>query len=81
MYILALLVKEYNRKCKGVITMKTFEIDKSDGKIESVSRTIRLKGALFEELTLLSEESGVSFNKIINQCVTYALENMKDKDE
>ena len=61
--------------------MKNFEIDKSDGKIESISRTIRLKGALFEELTLLSEESGVSFNKIINQCVTYALENMKDKED
>lgn len=61
--------------------MKTFEIDKSDGKIQSISRTIRLKAELFDQLMELSEESGVSFNKIINQCVTYALETLKQHSE
>ena len=58
--------------------MDKFEIDKTDGKIQSISRTIRLKAELFDRLTLLSEESGVSFNKIINQCITYALDNMEE---
>lgn len=61
--------------------MKTFEIDKTDGKVQSISRTIRLKAELFDQLMELSEESGVSFNKIINQCVTYALETMKQNSE
>jgi len=61
--------------------MKEFEIDRMDGKIRSINRTIRLKAELYERLMLLSEESGVSFNKIINQCVTYALDNMKDSNK
>lgn len=79
MYILARLVKEYNTKCKVVIKMEHFEIDKSGDKIQSISRTIRLKAELFDRLMLLSEDSGVSFNKIINQCITYALDNMKNE--
>jgi len=61
--------------------MERFEIDKTDGKIQSISRTIRLKTELFDRLMLLSEESGVSFNKIINQCITYALDNMTNTKE
>lgn len=61
--------------------MEKFEIDTSDGKIQSISRAIRLKAELFDRLMRLSEDSGVSFNKIINQCISYALYNMKNQDE
>lgn len=57
--------------------MEKFEVDKSDGKIQSINRTIRLKAELYDQLTLLSEETGVSLNKLINQCIAYALSNMK----
>lgn len=61
--------------------MEPFEIDKSGDKIQSISRTIRLKAEIFDQLMLLSEESGVSFNKIINQCIAYALDNMKNNQD
>lgn len=57
--------------------MEKFEVDKNDGKIQSINRTIRLKAELYDQLILLSEESGVSLNKLINQCVAYALSNIK----
>ena len=49
--------------------MKRFEIDKMDGKIQSVSRTVRLKAELFDRLMLPSEESGVLsrvFRKLVS---------------
>ena len=57
--------------------MGTFKIDKDDGKISSINRTIRMKPEHFEAIMALSEETGVSFNKIINQCIEYALNNME----
>lgn len=58
--------------------MKPFEIQKEEEKISSINRTIRMKPEVFETLTQLSEESGVSFNKLVNQCIEYALANMKE---
>ena len=57
--------------------MGTFKIDREDGKISSINRTIRMKPEHFEAIMALSEETGVSFNKIINQCIEYALTNME----
>ena len=59
--------------------MNAFKIDKDDGKISSINRTIRMKPEHYEAIMVLSEETGVSFNKIINQCIAYALENMENK--
>lgn len=38
-----------------------------------------MKPEHFEKIMALSEKTGVSFNKIINQCIEYALENMEEK--
>lgn len=57
--------------------MKPFELKKEDEKISSVNRTIRMKPEVFEKLVLLSEESTLSFNKVVNQCIEYALANME----
>jgi len=59
--------------------MKKFKINTETDKIQSINRTIRLKAEYFEKLSLLSEETGVSFNKIINQCIEYAMQNMEDE--
>jgi len=59
--------------------MSKFSINKEDAKISSINRTIRMKPEHFEKIMALSEKTGVSFNKIINQCIEYALENMEEK--
>lgn len=61
------------------VTMKPFEISKEDEKISSINRTIRLKPETFEKLMLLSEENKISFNKLINQCIEYALDSMESE--
>ena len=60
--------------------MEKFKINTDIDRIQSINRTIRLKAEHFDKITLLSEETGVSFNKIINQCIEYALKNMEDKN-
>lgn len=61
--------------------MQPFQVSKDEDKISSINRTIRLKPEVFEQLMFLSESSGVSFNKIVNQCIEYALDSMKDEVE
>lgn len=58
--------------------MKPFKILTEDEKISSINRTIRLKPDTFEKLMLLSEENNISFNKLINQCIEYALDSMEN---
>ena len=57
--------------------MDKFEVQKDIEKISSINRTIRMKPEHFETISDLSESTGVSFNKIVNQCIEYALKNMK----
>lgn len=67
----------YNKRIERSVTMKPFKLEKDAEKISSINRTIRMKPEIFEKITILSEESGVSFNKIANQCLKYALDNME----
>lgn len=60
--------------------MKKFKINKDEDKIQSINRTIRIKAEYFEKLMNLSEKTGVSFNKVINQCIEYALQNAEDEE-
>lgn len=59
--------------------MGKFVIKKDMDKISSVNRTIRIKPKVFEQLMLLSEKNKISFNKLVNQCLEYALENLADE--
>lgn len=58
--------------------MNKFAVSTEDVKIKSINRTIRMKPEHFEKIMELSEKTGVSFNKIVNQCIEYALENMSE---
>lgn len=58
--------------------MKKFRIEKNVVKISSINRTIRLKPENFEKLMELSEKNNISFNRVINQCVEYALGNLEE---
>lgn len=52
-----------------------FKINTEDEKLSTVSRTIRMKASTFDRICELNLKTGVSFNKIVNQCIEYALEN------
>lgn len=60
--------------------MAKFKIDKDESKIQSINRTIRIKPEHYEKIMELSEKSGISFNKIINQCISYALDNIDETE-
>ena len=60
--------------------MDKFKIDKKEDKIHSINRTIRMKPEHYEMIMELSEKNGISFNKIINQCISYALNNIEDME-
>jgi predicted HicB family RNase H-like nuclease len=55
-----------------------FKIKKDDLKKSSINRTIRIKYELFEKLMTLSEKNHVSFNKIVCQCIEYAIKNLDE---
>ena len=59
--------------------MEGFRIDTSDEKISSVSRTIRIKAETFDKINEINMKTGVSFNKIVNQCIEYALKNYEEE--
>ena len=59
--------------------MEGFRIDTSDEKISSVSRTIRIKDETFDKSNEINMKTGVSFNKIVNQCIEYALKNYEEE--
>jgi len=61
--------------------MRPFKVDTNEQKISSISRTIRLKAETFDKINELNLKTGVSFNKIINQCIEYALANMEEEEK
>ena len=61
--------------------MASFKIDTNEQKISSISRTIRLKAETFDKISELNLKTGVSFNKIVNQCIEYALANMEEDEK
>ena len=61
--------------------MKPFKIDTTEQKLSSISRTIRLKVETFDRINELNLKTGVSFNKIVNQCIEYALDSMEEEEK
>lgn len=59
--------------------MEPFKVNTEEEKISSISRTIRMKAETFDRINEINRKTGVSFNKIVNQCIEYALENMVEE--
>lgn len=59
--------------------MDKFKIDTSDSKMSSISRTIRMKEETFDRINEIHRQTGVSFNKIVNQCIEYALARYEEE--
>ena len=60
--------------------MEKFVIDKTDQKMSSISRTIRMKEETFDRINEINRQTGVSFNKIVNQCIEYALAHYDENE-
>ena len=59
--------------------MEKFKIIKDDVKISSINRTVRFKAEHFDKLNELNVKTGVSFNKIVTQCIEYALSQLEEE--
>ncbi|MCL2740226.1 MAG: hypothetical protein FWE47_03440 [Oscillospiraceae bacterium] len=59
--------------------MNKFVIKTKEDKISAINRTIRFKPEIFDKIEELREKTGVSFNKIVIQCLDYALENLEEE--
>lgn len=46
--------------------------------IKSINRTIRIKPECFDKLMELAKKHNISFNKVVTQCLDYALENLEE---
>lgn len=47
---------------------------------KSVLKTIRLKYATLQRVEELSKKSDISVNRLINECIEFALNNLTDED-
>lgn len=47
---------------------------------KSVLKTIRLKLATLKKIEDLSKNSNISVNRLINECIEFALNNLTDED-
>jgi predicted DNA-binding protein len=47
----------------------------------NIPRTIRFTDDLFERLNELAQQNGVSFNNLVLQCCTYALNELEEDSE
>ena len=61
--------------------MEKFKINKDEVKISSINRTIRIKPESFEKFMDLSEKNNISFNKVINQCIEFDLNNLEEDEK
>lgn len=57
--------------------MEAFVIKNDITKISSINRTIRVKTEIYDEIMELCEIYQLSFNRIVNQCLEYALKNLE----
>ena len=55
--------------------MEMFKLPNIDNE-KSILKTIRLKLSTFRELEELSIKTNLSINRIINECILYALKNI-----
>ncbi|MBQ9790499.1 MAG: hypothetical protein IJW24_02770 [Clostridia bacterium] len=56
--------------------MAKFKIDVSKANRKSVNRSIRFAPETYDKLAELAKENSISFNKVVAQCISYALNNM-----
>lgn len=59
--------------------MKEFKIPNINEE-KTVLKTIRLKFATLQKIEKLAQKNNISVNRLINECIEFALDNLQDKD-
>ncbi len=59
--------------------MKNFKLPNVKDE-QSVLKTIRIKYATLKKIEELSKNSNLSVNRVINECIEYALHNLDNKN-
>lgn len=58
--------------------MKKLEIKKETKANDTITRTIRISGDVFDKITEIAEKNGLSFNSVVNQIIEYGLNNLDE---
>lgn len=58
--------------------MGKLKIIKEIKRNDTITRTIRLSGEIFDKISSLAEENDISFNNVINQIIEYGLKNLDE---
>jgi len=60
--------------------MKEFKIPNTENE-KSVLKTIRIKLSTLEKVEALSKLNNISINRLLNECIEFALENINEATE
>ncbi len=60
--------------------MEKFKLPSNEDE-QSVLKTIRIKFATLKQIEELAKESNLSVNRVINECIEFALKNLESKSE
>lgn len=60
--------------------MKDFKLPTIEEE-KTVLKTIRIKSATLRKIEELSKQHNLSINRIVNECLEYALDNLTDKKD
>ncbi|MCL2370236.1 MAG: hypothetical protein FWC80_03300 [Firmicutes bacterium] len=61
--------------------MDKFQIPRGGKDEDSINRTIRWRGNIYDMLMELSDKHKVSFNRLVNDAVQFALERLDENNE
>ena len=59
--------------------MDKLKITKNQKQNDTITRTIRMSGDVFDKINELAEKDGISFNSVINQIIEYGLNNLEEE--
>ena len=65
--------------CREEGEPEMFKIKREPAEYES--KSLRLPVDMIEKVQKLADANNISFNKVITQCVDYALDNLDEKDD
>lgn len=60
--------------------MEKLKIIKEVKRNDTVTRTIRLSGEIFDKISSLAEKKDISFNNVINKIIEYSLQNLDETE-
>ena len=60
--------------------MERFVVKERDKIEESIIRSIRIRSSLDSRLEEIARQNNVSFNKLVVDCILYALDNLETKE-